>query len=466
MDVRSTVARVHRALASLAYSLLLSERSVPTRAEVPSSNHRPIVFHRIQSFLIFSGLAASVILLIIELFNGGVGSAIVLSIHLLLSSFLLFRFVRNSPDQVDIGPFVLLNLLTWPVLQEMLGGMFASGFILLWSVLAPAAASFTKERKYVKRTFLLYVGLIVISATIEPYRNTLSNKSMHHAALLRAANLMGLVWIGYRSGHALWQHLKFIREMLTTQYQRIESSIRYAKTIQIASLSMRSHLVNCLGEEHLLIYRSKDIVRGDFYWIAENDNRVILAVADCTGHGVPGGFMTMLGINSLNHIILDKGVTDPAMILHYLHHSIRESFERSSARITDGMDIGICSIDRQNGIVTYAGAMSSLYHVNGSLNTHGSVRASIGEAERTIAFANTRIPVSTGDRFYLLSDGFIDQLGGPRDKRFGSRRWRALITSIAGEPMPRQEEILQAEFEVWRGQLEQSDDILVVGFTI
>lgn len=465
MNARSVVTRIHRVLPLLAYALLLPGGAGPIAA--PARNDRSIVFHRIQSFIILSGLASAAVFLVIEIFNGNAGVVFILSLHVLLLSALLLRFVSSSPGQSDIGPFVLLNLITWPLLQELLGGMFASGCIILWSVLAPATAGFSKERKYVARVFLLFLCMIIISALVEPYRGTTLDVVLLRQALeLFTPTVIGLVFISYRSAHVLFQHSKLIIEAMTIQYQRIESSIRYAQTIQTASLPKRSHLASCLGEHHLLIYGPKDVVSGDFYWVAEKDHRIILAVADCTGHGVPGGFMTMLGINSLNHIILDKGVTDPAMILHYLHHSVRESFERSSARITDGMDIGVCSIDRQKGIVTYAGAMSSLYHVNGSLNTHGSVRASIGEAERTIAFTNTRIPASTGDRFYLLSDGFTDQFGGPRDKRFGSRRWRALLTSIAGEPMPRQEEILQAEFKAWRGQVEQCDDILVVGFTI
>jgi serine phosphatase RsbU (regulator of sigma subunit) len=307
--------------------------------------------------------------------------------------------------------------------------------------------------------------LLVVPVIVHAFLPSWHSQDGSMAPTLFLVNITGVSTITFLAIMSFFHHIRGTRSIMLKQTENMASSIRYAKSIQNASLPSHLNLTNNLGEL-LLLYSPKDIVSGDFYWTAHKNGRTIVAVADCTGHGVPGGFMTMLGINSLNNIVLEKGVTDPAMILHYLHWGIRDSFSRSSSPVTDGMDISVCSIDRARRTVTYSGAMSSLYHVNGALNVYPSGHTSIGEPVGTIDFSDRRLPLHEGDHYYMFSDGFTDQFGGEQDKRYGRKRMKELLVRIACEPMSRQQEIIEQEFNSWKGDREQIDDVLLLGFKI
>jgi hypothetical protein len=391
-----------------------------------------------------------------------VGSLAVLQGMLLAG--ITWQLFQQRGAKPRIGSFLLLTFMTYPVLQELLGGINASGGILVWILLMPLSAGFVKGRVFVTIAFLAFLMMLVASVAMQAFHPLWHDEMSDITPMLFLVNIIGVSTISFLSIFSFFHYVRDIRGMIVKQTESIASSIRYAKDIQSASLPSHSNLSSILGEV-LLLYSPKDIVSGDFYWTAQKNGRTIVVVADCTGHGVPGGFMTMLGINSLNNIVLEKGITDPAMILHYLHWGIRNSFSRSKT-VTDGMDISVCSIDRTSRLLTYSGAMSSLYHMNGSLHVYPSVRMSIGDTSGHVDFSDQRIALEHGDRFYMFSDGFSDQFGGTHAKRYGRKRMKDLLERMADIPMSRQQELVELEFNVWKGNHEQVDDVLFLGFTV
>jgi serine phosphatase RsbU (regulator of sigma subunit) len=414
-------------------------------------------------FLSACSLLASVGILVICAFHGRTGVALIVGTHCIALALITWCIFRDRRPKPRIAPFLLLMFLTWPVLEWSLGGIIGSGGIIIWSLIAPLTAGFVKGRLFITRLFLFFAALLVLSVALELFNAPWGRADTRIATALFLMNIVGISIISFLSLVSFFHYVRDIQRIMQEQTQNISSSIRYAQSIQHASLPSRSNLTASLGEM-ILFHSPKDIVSGDFYWTAHKNGRTVVAVADCTGHGVPGGFMTMLGINSLNNIVMEKGITDPAMILHYLHWSIRDSFSRSSSPVTDGMDISICSIDRANRIVTYSGAMSSLYHMNGALTVYPSGHMSIGEPGGDIDFSDLRIPLHEGDQFYMSSDGFMDQFGGEKDKRYGRKRMQELLVRLAGEPMARQQEMVEHEFNSWKGGREQIDDVLLLGF--
>jgi serine phosphatase RsbU (regulator of sigma subunit)/tetratricopeptide (TPR) repeat protein len=248
--------------------------------------------------------------------------------------------------------------------------------------------------------------------------------------------------------------------------KNITDSIMYARRIQTAILPSRESMARVLPESFIL-YRPKDIVSGDFYFFTESRDRIIIAAADCTGHGVPGAFMSMIGNSLLNQIIKEKGITEPAAILAQLHQGVSNSLNQNKGTdANDGMDIGLCAIDRSTGKIEYAGANRNLYIRNASgLQEISGDKAPIGGArsETEVKFTNHVIEVKPGDTFYLSTDGYADQFGGPEGKKFRTRRFRELLASLHGKTMEEQRQELERTIAEWMGAHEQLDDILVVG---
>ncbi len=419
----------------------------------------------ILSSIVLTNLAIGLALTLALFAHGDPLPIIIMGLHILGLVLVLRHLLVHQAEDPKVLGFCYLNMITWPLLQEMIGGIGGSGGIMVWMFMAPLSTSFIKDRLLAKRVFLLCISIIIVAVVIEQYQLPWRPFHVSFSPVFFLLNVIGVSMICYLSISAFLAHIKKLRNRMMDQTENIQSSIRYAKNIQMASLPSIQQMQEELGDM-LLFYSPKDIVSGDFYWIARHDGVTVLAVADCTGHGVPGGFMTMLGMNSLNNIVLEKGVTDPAMILHYLHWCIRDPFNRSAARISDGMDIAICSIDRQNGIIMFSGAMSTLYRMNGSLHTYASSRTSVGEPTDRLPFDNVIIPLEDGDRFYLFSDGFSDQFGGNRDKRFGRNRMRELLQRISFLEMREQQELVEQAFLEWKGDREQVDDVLLLGFKL
>lgn len=256
------------------------------------------------------------------------------------------------------------------------------------------------------------------------------------------------------------------RDQLAAAMKNLTDSIRYAQKIQQALLPSDYYFKRLLPASFIL-YLPKDIVSGDFYWVNEKKGKIFFTVADCTGHGVPGAFMSMIGFEILDKIINDQGIEKPAEILNILNQGISTTFSRGeeNSLLKDGMDLGFCALDRSGKMLEFAGAFHTLYLVReNNLEEFKGDRVSVGMGqEENQRFTNHRIPLQDGDKIYMFSDGYADQFGGPNGKKFMYRRFRHLLLSIHHLPLDQQRTIIYDTFVNWKGELEQVDDILVIG---
>jgi serine phosphatase RsbU (regulator of sigma subunit) len=250
----------------------------------------------------------------------------------------------------------------------------------------------------------------------------------------------------------------------------ITASIHYAKNLQDAILPSEDY-VSTLLPEHFIFYKPKDIVSGDFYFITSKKNRIIVAAVDCTGHGVPGAFMSLVGHNALSRAVSESTDFDPAEILsklrQYASKALNRNLQTGSAH--DGMDIALCVYEPQTSMLSYSGSFSPLFVVrSGELMVYTPDKIIIGTTEETEeTFHTTHIKLHSGDMIYLSSDGYADQFGGPEGKKFMRRNFREMLRTIAERPVSEQKEELSRRLEDWRrrsnGLEEQVDDILIIG---
>jgi serine phosphatase RsbU (regulator of sigma subunit) len=259
--------------------------------------------------------------------------------------------------------------------------------------------------------------------------------------------------------------IEISRDQITEKNKNITDSINYAQRIQQAILPLKEDINKSL-KDYFILYKPKDIVSGDFYFYAQQHNQIIVAVVDCTGHGVPGAFMSMIGNNILTHIIIEKGITRPAEILDQLNRGVKRALKQDSenAETTDGMDISLCTIDLVNKTMEYAGANRHLFHASGELNKISGDSASIGgTTNENYQFKNHELKLKQGDSIYIFTDGYVDQFGGEKGKKFMTKNLKNLLAGIHQKNMNEQYQILNNALMDWSKDEEQVDDILVVG---
>ncbi len=250
----------------------------------------------------------------------------------------------------------------------------------------------------------------------------------------------------------------------------ITDSINYAKRIQTAMLILDEQVKNAVPE-HFILFKPRDVVSGDFYWFAEKEDKIIVAVVDCTGHGVPGAFMSMIGDSLFNSIVHDREIHEPNIILNELHKGIRTALKQSETDNRDGMDLSLLVIDAKNNIAQFAGAKNQIIYIqNNQLFEIKANKMPIGgeqpEEERLFTLHN--IDITQPTMFYLFSDGFQDQFGGKQGKKFMIAQMRELFLKIHHEDMSTQREILDDAIHDWmiQGKEKQVDDITVVGMKV
>ena len=243
--------------------------------------------------------------------------------------------------------------------------------------------------------------------------------------------------------------------------REITDSINYAKTIQDALLPSESKMKRAL-KDYFVLYLPKDIVAGDFYWAEAYGGKLFIAVADCTGHGVPGAMVAVLCHNALTRSIKEFGLTDPAMILDQCRKLIAEDFSESDRQVNDGMDIALCVVDKNE--ILYAGANNNLLLLRDSgLKEFVADKQPVGLFQRSAPFRCHRIRIDQNDIIYLFSDGFPDQFGGEKGKKYKYAKFKEYLLQIHKEKLETQGEMLRSEILNWRGELEQIDDICVMG---
>lgn len=251
--------------------------------------------------------------------------------------------------------------------------------------------------------------------------------------------------------------------------REIMDSIRYAKRIQTAILPEETEIKKALSL-HFVYFQPKDVVSGDFYWLTKQNGKVYMAVCDCTGHGVPGAFVSMIGNDLLNQIIIEKGLENPGDILTQLNNGVKSVFTREGAeqQAQDGMDMVLCTFDQDFKYLEFAGAKNPLFIIqNGELiKIKGDSYPIGGETELNYQFNNHKIGLQSGSTVYLLSDGYQDQFGGPKGKKFMIKQLKELLLSIQDKDMQAQKESIHKAITDWKGDETQVDDICIIGIRV
>ncbi|GIK69516.1 MAG: tetratricopeptide repeat protein [Bacteroidetes bacterium] len=257
--------------------------------------------------------------------------------------------------------------------------------------------------------------------------------------------------------------------LIEEKNKSITDSINYAKRIQSAILPSLKSVESVLPESFIL-YKPKDIVAGDFYWFEKNENSVLYAVADCTGHGVPGAMVSVVCNNALNRSVREFNLIEPGKILDKTRELVVQEFSKSDEDVKDGMDISICSLDAsgKNQItLKWAGANNPLWIVRDSkLIEFKPNKQPIGKTENPIPFTTQLIQLNKNDIVYIFTDGFADQFGGENGKKFKAAQLKELLLSIHHKTPKEQESVLNAVFETWKGKNEQVDDVSIIGVKV
>ena len=308
------------------------------------------------------------------------------------------------------------------------------------------------------RTWLFYilVAAFLITSTVA-YIKWRERKLLHEKAELEEK-------VKERT-HELQEQKEIVEE----QNNHITEGINYARNIQMAILPSGEE-INKVFPEHFILYRPKEIVGGDFYWLFRHGDFVFVAAVDCTGHGVAGAFMSMIGTDLLNQIIIEKQVTDPSEILTELNLGIKLAFKQSAREFEtqQGMDVAICSINLKNKEVNFSGALRPLYVIsNGEFKEVEGDKSSIsGTSDTGYRYNSNKLKLKTGDCIYLFSDGYADQFGGPKGKKFMTGKLKDLLISNNDLTMDEQRKKLLSAHEDWKGDYKQVDDILVMGIRL
>ena len=260
------------------------------------------------------------------------------------------------------------------------------------------------------------------------------------------------------------------RNIIEKHNRKITSSISYAQRIQKATLPSESH-IKSLFPQSFVLFKPKDIVSGDFYWIEKKGEKIYFATADCTGHGVPGAFMSMLSFNLLNDAINDQQITKPSEIISFISKRINKTLRQRTddSSVKDGLDLALCCFDTSSMKLEYAGVRSTIYIItDNNLNEYKPDLHPIGEPfnNKFSSYTNIEIPITKGDCIYLFTDGYTDQFGGEFVKKLSKKRLKEQLLAMQQLSMSRQKEALESIFDTWKGLNEQIDDMLILGIKI
>lgn len=317
----------------------------------------------------------------------------------------------------------------------------------------PAVFSFTIKPPFYRTAWFMLLVLALIAAWIVIYIKRREQKLIREKKVLEEK-------VEERTAEVVQKSLE-----IEEKNRDITASIRYAERIQRAMLPRENTF-----KETFVLFMPKDIVSGDFYWMYDNGDWQFIAAADCTGHGVPGAFMSIIGHNSLNKIVREYGLTRPAAIIDQLNIEVMKSLlQRHEKAVTDGMDIALVAFNRRNFTLEFAGAYSPLYVVRkGEVTVYKGDRFPIGmtSMEEKKSFTNQVIDISPGDMLYMCSDGYADQFGSADGKKYKSGNVKKLLAGLWDLPICAQKDRIEKEILDWKGSRPQVDDILFIGTKI
>ncbi len=263
-----------------------------------------------------------------------------------------------------------------------------------------------------------------------------------------------------------YREIELQRSELQLRNKDLTDSLNYARRIQ-AALLPADHHIRRIFPDHFIYYRPKHIVSGDFYWFNERDDKYFIAAADCTGHGVPGALMSMIGLELIQKIINEMKVDDTDQVLLTMNHELESAFfkeESGKAMIKDGIEMGICIIDRKTKVMEFSGAFLPVYIVRDDrlIEIKGD-KKNVVQSFAMVSFNRSTFTLQEGDMLYLFSDGYADQFGGPENKKFMYRRLRHILLTISKYPLADQQRILDETIESWMEGHDQIDDMMILG---
>lgn len=303
---------------------------------------------------------------------------------------------------------------------------------------------FKKKENKLQKIFLIAVGL----------------------ALMASLCLGIFVYKQYKAKNKANQIIGKQKELLEEKQKEIVDSITYAKHLQEAILPPLEYVKEFIPNSFIL-YKPKDIVAGDFYWMEYKDGLVFIAAADCTGHGVPGAMVSVVCSNALHRAVNEFGITDPGKILDKAREFVLETFDRSNKNVKDGMDISLCCINLNTKSVLWSGANNPLWYIqNNEMKEIGPDKQAIGKTENSKPFTTHTIKLSSGDSLFLFTDGFADQFGGVKGKKLKYKPFKDLLINTSMLTSNEQKQKLETDFNEWKGSLEQVDDVCIIGIRL
>ena len=323
-----------------------------------------------------------------------------------------------------------------------------------FTILTPWYRSATAYTAYV----IFFIIIIYLAIVISSYRLKQQNKRLELAVKERTKEIE-------EKNHRLEDQ----KTEILHQKTEIEDSINYAQRIQEAILPLKTEMMQHLTDSFIMFW-PKDVVSGDFYWFYQRGEESIIVCADCTGHGVPGAFMSMIGVDKLNVCVGEKGITSPDKILSFLNEGIKTSLRQDDGKkaTRDGMDAAIITINQKEKTIKYAGAHRPLWFIQkGELHEIRATKVAVGgftPINQVYELHEMKIEETTS--FYMTSDGYADQFGGPNDKKFKVKAMKTLLIDNYKKPMTEQQEVLEQEMKAWSKGYEQVDDICVIGVVV
>jgi len=319
----------------------------------------------------------------------------------------------------------------------------------------------------------VFVALVIVLKTIQSSVIPLTALSGEVLFLFKTMNVTCAAFTTYfltfyfRTANEEYEAtLTKMNELISEKNKEITDSIQYAKHIQTGILPSASIINACLPQSFIL-YKPKDIVAGDFYWLEKKNEYVIFAACDCTGHGVPGAMVSVVCSNALNRAVKEFGLLQPGEILSKVRELVLETFEKSENEIKDGMDISLCAWNKNTNELLWAGANNPLWYLQDKqLKSIAADKQPIGKSDNGKPFTTHKVQLHTGDCIYIFTDGYADQFGGGKGKKFKSKQLQDLILLNGNKTPEEQKNILEKSLNEWKGRLEQIDDILIIGVRV
>lgn len=395
-------------------------------------------------------------------------SLIPLSFSVIVTPFYIYNKLYDTDNMLAKVQSLAIIFVPWGIQMSL--GSYASGMVILWGILGPLCGLFFLTKRSAIRLFLVYlINACVAICTDTQLTNDAANASKDFVSVFYAMNIslpsfvvFSALWYTFSKLGTQRRKVRHLLDETSLRNKDLTDSISYAEHLQNAVLPSFDEFQQTF-ESSFLYYRPKDIVSGDFFWKKHVGHRYYFAVCDSTGHGVPGSLVSFICSRALDEAIEKYKFTDPGAILAKCRELVIQSFTHSDKLIKDGMDIGLCCLDKD--MLLFSGARHSLYVLRGSgtIEEVKGTRQSVGYSMTNNLFTTHVLRKKSISRVFLTTDGFIDQFGGSQNKKFKANRFKQLLNKTSKLPITKQEKILEKIMQDWMQGYEQIDDMCVLG---